>query len=153
MLRGHRSAFRGVVVAKARAGSARRNLPIFCAFWAALVAIVPAACQSPGKGGGTAKSYESRGAALTSTAASAAQILAAAQAQPGSPVQPAVAQGFASASGALRPQFAASALAGESKPASLVLPQLCTAAVHLADVASGASVDISLNGALPVPAQ
>jgi hypothetical protein len=85
--------------------------------------------------------------------ATASQILAAAQAQPGSPVQPAVAQGFASAAGALRPQFAASALATESKPASLVLPQLCTAAVHLADVASGAAIDISLNGALPVAAQ
>jgi RHS repeat-associated protein len=64
-----------------------------------------------------------------------------------------VAQGFASASGALRPQFSASAVAAESKQASLVLPQLCTAAVHLADVASGAAVDISLNGALPVAAQ
>jgi hypothetical protein len=83
----------------------------------------------------------------------AAQILAAAQAQPGSPVLPAIAQGFTSASGALRPQFSAASTATESKPANVLLPQLCTTAVRLVDVASGASVDISLNGALPVAAQ
>ena len=87
------------------------------------------------------------------TTASASQILAAAQSQPGSPVQPAVAQGFASAAGALRPQFSAAAIATEPKLANVLLPQLCTAALHLADVASGVAVDISLNGALPVPAQ
>ena len=57
-------------------------------------------------------------AAATATTATASQILTAVQAQPGSPVQPAVAQGFASSSGALRPQFSASALAAESKPAN-----------------------------------
>jgi hypothetical protein len=113
-----------------------------------------AACQNRDShtvGGVAAQTQTSAAANLT--AATASQILAAAQAQPGSPMQSAVAQGFASASGALRPQFAASALAAEPKPASLVLPQLCTAAVHLADVASGAAVDISLNGALPAAAQ
>ena len=153
MLRGHRSVvLPGVVASKAFAGADRRNLSILYAFLGTLLAVFPAACQSPGQGGAS-KAAETRSSALTSTAASAAQILAAVQAQPGSPVQPAIAQGFASASGALRPQFAASAIAAEPKPASLVLPQLCTAAVHLADVTSGAAVDISLNGALPVAAQ
>ena len=126
-------------------------------FGVALVGLTVAAglaCQSRDSrsGGGVAVETQMSSAA-TATTATASQILTAVQAQPGSPVQPAVAHGFASSSGALRPQFLASALAAESKPANVVLPQLCTAALHLADVASGAAVDISLNGALPVAAQ
>ena len=41
----------------------------------------------------------------------------------------------------------------ESKPASLVLPQLVHGGAPSGDVASGAAVDITLNGALPVAAQ
>jgi hypothetical protein len=57
-----------------------------------IVAVLPAACQSRGQGSAGGNPSETREAALTS-ASSASQILAAVQAQPGSPVQPAVAQG------------------------------------------------------------
>jgi hypothetical protein len=114
--------------------------------------LLAGSCRNNSTGGNA--SLDQRTSALTvGSTASASQILAAVQAQAGSPVQPAVAQGFASLSGALRPQFAAAAIAAEPKPATVVLPQLCTGALHLADVASGAAVDISLNGALPVAAQ
>ena len=120
---------------------------------AALAVQAGAACQNRDpRSVGVAAETQASGLATIPTA-SASQILAAIQAQPGSPVQPAVAQGFASAAGGLRPQFSAAATATEPKPASVVLPQLCTAALHLADVASGAAVDISLNGALAVAAQ
>ena len=120
---------------------------------AALTFAAVAACQNRDSRSGGVSAETQTSAVGSVTTATASQILAAVQAQPGSPVQPAVAQGFASASGALRPQFAASAMAAEPKPASVVLPQLCTAALHLSDVTSGAAVDISLNGTLPVAAQ
>jgi len=85
--------------------------------------------------------------------ASASQIIAAIQALPGSLVQSAITQGFASVAGGLRPQFAAATLAGESKLAQVVLPALCNSALHLQDTTSGASVDVTLKGALPVAAQ
>jgi RHS repeat-associated protein len=101
----------------------------------------------------TGPSSQIASALTVGAAATASQIVAAIQAQPGSPVQSAVAQGFASVTGGLRPQFAAATLAGESKPAQVVLPALCNAALHLQDTTSGAAVDVTLKGALPVAAQ
>ena len=95
MLRGHESVvLPGVVASKSFAGTERRNHPILYAFLGALVAVLPAACQSRGPDGAGSKPAETRGSALTSTVASASQILAAAQAQPGSPVQPACRPGI-----------------------------------------------------------
>jgi RHS repeat-associated protein len=110
------------------------------------------ACHGNRGDGGNASS--SRESAVTATsAASAAQILAALQAAPGSPLQAGIAQGFDTVSGSLRPQISTATLSGEPKPASLLLPQTCSAAAHLQDVASGLAVDVSLVGALPVAAQ
>ena len=92
-------------------------------------------------------------AAISTTPAAASQQLAAAQSQPGSPLQSSVAQSFQTVSGSLRPQFPAAALAGETKLANVSLPQLCSGAMHLADASSGAAVDVTLGGALPVVGQ
>jgi RHS repeat-associated protein len=102
---------------------------------------------------GNAVQIASASALPVGAAASASQIVAAIQAQPGSPVQSAVAQGFSSAAAGLQPQFAAATLAGESKPAQVVLPALCNSALHLQDTTSGAAIDVTLKGALPVAAQ
>jgi hypothetical protein len=118
----------------------------------AAMALAVASCRSNTDGSG-----DRRASGLTvgtvGTAATAAQILAAVQAQTGSPVQAGVAQTFSSVTGGLQPQFATTALAGESKLAKVVLPSLATSAMHLQDVTSGAAVDVTLNGALPIPAQ
>ena len=91
-------------------------------------------------------------AVTVATTGTAAQILAAVQAQARSPVQAAVASGLTAASGGLKPQLPAGALASEPKPATVVLPQLGSGAMHLQDTTSGAAVDITLQGAAAVAA-
>ncbi|HVV50676.1 MAG TPA: kelch repeat-containing protein, partial [Polyangia bacterium] len=118
---------------------------------ATLALLAAGACRRDGAGGA-----ERRASDLTSASAgvaSAGQILAAGQAQAGSPLAPGVAQSFAAVAGGLRPQFASATAAAESRLAAVVLPQLASASMHLADVTSGLSVDVALAGALPVPAQ
>ena len=120
------------------------------------VAMILAAssCRDNTTGGnGNIVKIASASALTVGATASASQIVTAIQAQPGSPVQSAVAQGFASAAAGLQPQFAAATLAGESKPAQVVLPAFCNSALHLQDNTSGATIDVTLKGALPVPAQ
>jgi RHS repeat-associated protein len=134
-----------------RGRQARRNGPSIVAIAAATMLAASSCRNNPGSGSESSARIAS--ALTVGSTASASQILAALEAQPGSPVQAAVAQGFASVAGGVLPQFSTSASAAESKPATVVLPQLSTAAVHLADVTSGASVEFSLNGALPVVAQ
>jgi RHS repeat-associated protein len=119
---------------------------------AVLVSAAVAACQGRGPGSADGVSSQTRTSAISS-AATASQILAAVQAQPGSPVQAAVASGFTTASGRLSPQFSAAALASESKRASVGLPLLASGAMHLQDNSSGAAVDVALSGAAPVAAQ
>ncbi len=117
-----------------------------------LISAAFVACQSHGPGGGGGASTETRASAISS-AASAAQVLAAAQAQPGSPVAPAVTQGFTATAGGLTPQFSAASLAGEPRPATVALPKLGSGAMQLQDTTSGATVDVTLDGAAPVAAQ
>lgn len=151
-----------VLVAAAGCGAGRlvrrRQRPVshaHCGLSVAAVAIatVLAAGSSRNNSSAGNGSSDQRVSVLTGiSTASACQILAAVQAPPGSSVQPAAGERFASAPGGLRPLFPA-AIATEQKPASVMPPQLCSAALHLADVATGAAVDISTNGALPVAAQ
>jgi hypothetical protein len=112
-----------------------------------------ASCQSHGSGKTGVEASDTRASAVSSAPASAGQILAALQAQVGSPVQPGVAQGFATTLGALTPQFAAGVLATEPKPANVSLPWTCVGPLHLEDASTGTAVDVSLTGALPVAGQ
>lgn len=114
-----------------------------------------AACRHEGKeekGEGHIAVAAGVGTVGTPTA-TAAQIVAAIQAQPGSPVQAAVAQSARTVTGGLQAQFPAAAVAAVKKPATVVLPQAASGVMHLKDTSSGATVDISLSTALPVPAQ
>ena len=98
-----------------------------------VVPLLGAGCRGTPAGNGSAEQRESALTASTpSTVASAGQLLAAVQAAAGSPLGPGVAQGFVAASGGLSPQFPAAALAGETRQAALALPQLGSAAMHLA---------------------
>lgn len=115
--------------------------------------LVAGSCRNNSAGGNGTPVVQVASALTVSATASASQIVAAIQALPGSPVQSAITQGFASVAGGLQPQFAAATLAAESKPAQVVLPALCNSALHLQDTTSGAAVDVTLEGALPVAAQ
>lgn len=117
----------------------------------ALAGIAAMSCQG-GPGSSTAPQSEALASALTASA-SAGQILAALQSQPGSPVGTGVAQGFDQVTGGLGPQIPSAAAGSETRRARVVLPATCSAAAHVQDVTSGVAVDVSLKGALPVPAQ
>ncbi|HXU62114.1 MAG TPA: kelch repeat-containing protein, partial [Polyangia bacterium] len=108
------------------------------------------ACRNNGSPGAGS---DRQASALSVATATGAQVLAAARAQSGSPIQPDVAQGFNAVAGGLQPQFPAATSAAEVKPANLVLPQTASGAAHLVDTKSGAAVDVALSGGLPVPAQ
>ena len=69
---------------------------------------------------------------------------------PASPLGEGLADGFQSAARGLQPHFPPQA---ERPTASLFLPALATAPAHVEDVATGVSVDVTLNGAREVRAQ
>ena len=120
---------------------------------ATLVAAVAGGCHGDG-GRSAGAERQTVVAAAANVGATGAQIVAAIQAQASSPVQAAVAQSFKNATaGGLQPQFPSAAVAAEAKPASVVLPQVASGAMHLQDAASGVTVDFSFSAALPIPAQ
>jgi RHS repeat-associated protein len=118
-----------------------------------MAALTLGACHGDRSGSGET-TPQPIGAAAAAGASTASQILAAIQSQTGTPVLPAVAQSFKTATtGGLQPQFPAAAVAAEKKLASVVLPQVASGAMQLQDSATGATVNFTLSGAQPVAAQ
>jgi len=128
--------------------SSQRGALVAAALTAAMAI---AACGNDSKRGET---VSHRASAITISAnATAAQIVSALQAQPGSPVQTGIAQGFSKVGAALQAQFAAGALASERKPATVFFPGNASGGVHIEDAATDVAIDVSLPGASSVPAQ
>ncbi len=121
-----------------------------CCFGVAAVVLVSSAASSC--------SRREPPAAERKTGAVAAPIdptalLATLRARSGSPVGAAIAQSIDVAGGGLKPTFAASVAAGESRPGKVTLPAQATGAVHLEDSATAVAVDVTLQGALAVTGQ
>ncbi len=120
-------------------------------FWFVIcVAAVSGACRDRER----PEEHAGRAAvAAAGTSATAAQILAAVQAQSGSPLLPAVAQSFKTVTGGLQAQFPAAALAAAKKPAAVVLSAAASGVSSVKDATSGVDLGIALAASLSVPAQ
>src|SRR5947208_447696 len=94
-----------------------------------LVAAGAPACRNGGSGSGVERQPIAAATAAAPAAANAAQIVAAVQAHPRSPVGAGVAQSFKTVAGGLQPQFPAAAVGMERKPGSVVLPQAASGAM------------------------